>query len=342
MDKQNASQELPPQAALLNMIVGFMGSQAIYVAARLGIADLLKDGARSVEDLAKETKTDARSLYRVLRALSSLGVFTEARPRHFALTPLAEPLLTDAPGSLRAFASFMSADWHLRPWGDILHSVKTGEVAFKHIYGQEYFPYIGQNPEAARVFDDAMTSLSATAAPAIASAYDFSAFQKIVDVAGGHGLLLSAVLKANPNLQGMLFDVPFVVEGARPLLEAEGVSERVELAAGDFFESVPMGGDAYMMKHIIHDWDDERALKILRNCQRAMKKDGRLLLVEVVIPEGDAPSFGKFIDLEMLLFTGGCERTAGQYRELLDDAGFELTRIVPTRSPYSIVEARRR
>ena len=342
MENRNVSEQLPPQAALLNMIVGFMSSQAIYVAAKLGIADLLKEGDRSVEELARETGTHERSLYRVMRALSSVGIFTEVDARRFALTPLAEPLRRDVPGSLRAMACFMSADWHISPWGDIMHSVETGETSFKHIFGQEYFPYIGKHPEAARVFDDAMTSLSAVAAPAIATAYDFSVFNKIVDVAGGHGLLLSTILRAYPNLQGMLFDVPFVVEAARPLLAAQGVAERCELAAGDFFESVPMGGDAYLMKHIIHDWDDERALKILGNCQRAMKKDGKLLLVELVLPEGDAPSFGKFIDLEMLLFTGGCERTGEGYRDLLAEAGFELTRIVPTESPYSIIEGRRR
>lgn len=333
----------PPQAALMQMIMGFMLSQAIYVAAKLGIADLLNDEPMSAEELAQETETDARSLYRVLRALASAGIFSEVEERRFALTPLAEVLRSDAQGSLRASAIFMGEDWHLRPWVDIMHGVKTGRTSFEHVYGKEYFPYIyePEHREEARVFDEAMTSMSSYVSPTIAAAYDFRGIDHLVDVGGGHGLLLASILKANPQMKGVLFDAPQVAEGALKLMAQEGLTERCAVAAGDFFEAVPEGADAYIMKHIIHDWDEERALRILKNCHRAMQPHGRLLLVEMVLPEGDAPSPGKFLDLEMLLLAGGQERTEEEYRTLLAKAGFELTSVTPTQSPMSIVEARR-
>jgi ubiquinone/menaquinone biosynthesis C-methylase UbiE len=342
METQKSQTETPPpQDVLMQMIMGFMLSQAIYVAAKLGIADLLKEKPGSAAALAKETGTDERSLYRVLRALAGAGIFSEVDEGYFGLTPLAECLRTDAPGSLRASSIFMGEDWHLRPWGDIMHSVKTGQTAFEHVYGKPFFPYIGEHREEARVFDDAMTSMSSFVAPAITAAYDFKGIETLVDVAGGHGLLLASILKANPAMKGILFDVPQVTEGARRVMSQEEVSERCQIIAGDFFSSVPKGADAYLMKHIIHDWDDERALKILGNCHRAMRADGKLLLVEMVIPQADEPSPGKFLDLEMLIFPGGLERTEAEYRALLAKAGFELTNITPTQSPMSVVEARR-
>ncbi len=332
----------PPSDVMLQMIFGFMTTQAIHVAAKLGIADLLRDKPRNVAELAEGKGVDERSLYRVLRALASVGIFTEPDPGQFALTPLAETLRSDVPGSLRGTAIYMGEEWHMRPWNDIMYSVETGKPSIEHVFGLPAFSYLAQNPQAAAVFNDAMTSLSASVVESILAAYDFSSIERIVDIAGGHGLLISAILKANPRMKGILFDVQSVIEGAPALLEAAGVRERCETIAGDFFEAVPGGGDAYMMKHIIHDWDDERALRILRNCHRVMRSDDRVLLVEVVVPPGDAPSPAKLLDIEMLLFTGGCERTAEEYRALFDAAGFRLTRITQTQSPYSVIEAVRR
>lgn len=338
----NASQEMPPGALMTQMILSYMTTQAIYVAAKLGIADLLKDGPKSSLQLAEETNVHARSLYRVLRALAGIGIFTEVEDDSFALTPLAETLRSDAHGSLRGTAIFMGDDWHLRVWADIMHSVRTGEPAVEHVFGKPIFSYLAENTEDAAVFNDAMTSMSSSVIEAIMAAYDFSSIERIVDVAGGHGLLIGSILKANPQMKGILFDVPSVIEGARKRLEAEGVEKRCELIAGDFFESVPGGGDAYIMKHIIHDWDDERALTILKNCHRVMRSDDKVLLVEMVVPKRDEPAAGKFLDIEMLLFTGGCERTEEEYAALFERAGFRLTKITPTASPYSVIEAVRR
>jgi hypothetical protein len=273
--------------------------------------------------------------------LASAGIFKETDPDAFGLTPLAETLLSDAPGSLRATAIFMGEGWHLRPWGDIMYSVQTGRPAFENIFGQPIFAYLGEHADEARVFNNAMTSFSASVVEAIVAAYDFKGIERVVDIAGGHGRLISAILKANPRMKGILFDVPSVIKDAPALLTAEGVADRCETATGDFFKAVP-GGDAYIMKHIIHDWNDECAHRILRNCHRVMRTGDRVLLVEMIVPEGNEPGPGKFIDLEMLLFTGGCERTRAEYATLFNRAGFELTSITPTASPYSIIEAVRR
>jgi hypothetical protein len=331
--------EATPEAALTQMLSAPLVTQALRVVAELGVADLLAaKAACSIDELAAETNTHAPSLYRFMRALASCGVFAETDERVFELTPMAELLRTDVEGSLRDLAIFMGADWHWRVWGEAPYSARTGRVAWEHVHGKEVFPYFAENKEAARVFDNAMTSLSKMVAEAVVAAYDFSSVSKLADIAGGHGSLLAAILQANAHLKGLLFDVPQVIADARNHLEAEGVVERCELASGDFFESVPAGADAYLMKHIIHDWDDERALSILRNCHRAMPENGKLLLVEMVIPAGNEPHFGKIQDLEMLLSPGGLERTEGEYRALFAAAGFELTRIIPTASPMSVIE----
>jgi ubiquinone/menaquinone biosynthesis C-methylase UbiE len=328
----------PPQAALMQMIVAPLVTQALHVAARLGIADLLADKPQSIDELAAATESHAPSLYRFMRALAGCGVFAENNDGRFELTPMADLLRTDAAGSLRDVAIFMGADWHWRVWGDALYSAKTGKVAWEHVHGQEVFPYFAENPEAAQVFDKAMTGMSKMVSQAVVESYDFSSIGKLADIAGGHGSLLAAILKANPHLSGLLFDVPQVIADAQPHIEAEGVGQRCELASGDFFESVPAGADAYLMKHIIHDWDDERALTILRNCHRAMPEGGKLLLVEMVVPPGNEPHFSKIQDLEMLLSPGGRERTEAEYRQLFAAANFTLTRIIPTQSPMSIIE----
>ncbi|HEX8162269.1 MAG TPA: methyltransferase [Pyrinomonadaceae bacterium] len=335
-------QELPPEAALTQMIFGAFVSQAISVAAELGIADLLAGQPQTVAALAAATATHERSLYRVLRTLASVGVFRETGEKVFALTPLAAPLRSDAPNSMRNGAIFMGAEWHWRVYGEMTHSVRTGKSAWSRAHGAEVFDYFAGHPEHGEVFNRAMTDMSAAAAAAITEAYDFRGVEKLVDVAGGHGYLLAAVLRANPGARGVLFDLPQVVEGAPATLEREGVRDRVELAAGDFFSSVPEGADAYMMKHIIHDWDDERALLILNNIRRAMRDDGRVLICETVVPEGNEPHFGKLMDLEMLVSPGGVERTEREFGELLAQAGLELKRVTPTRSYLSVVEAAKR
>jgi hypothetical protein len=332
-------QDAPPAVVLTQMLSAPLVTQALRVVAELGVADLLTKGARSVDELAAETGTHAPSLYRFMRALASCGVFAETgEARVFELTPMAELLRSDVEGSLRDLAIFMGADWHWQVWGDAVYSAQTGKVAWEHVHGTEVFPYFAEHAGAARVFDNAMTSLSKMVAKAVVAAYDFSSIGKLADIAGGHGSLLAAILRANPHMRGLLFDVPQVIAGARECLEAEGVSQRSELASGDFFESVPAGADAYLMKHIIHDWDDARALSILKNCYRAMPETGKLLLVEMVVPKGNEPHFGKIQDLEMLLSPGGLERTEAEFRALFDAAGFELTRIIPTASPMSVIE----
>ncbi len=329
----------PPEAVLTQMAFGALMTQALYVAAKLGIADLLAAKPQSVSELAAATDTHERALYRVLRSLASAGVFQETEPQVFALTPLAEPLRADAPNSMRNGAIFMGADWHWHVWGDLLHSVRTGQTAWGHTHGAEVFDYFGTHTEEAEIFNRAMTDMSMATAPAVVAAYDFNDCRTLVDIAGGHGYLLAQLLQANPHLNGILFDMPPVIAGAGALLAHAGVTARVEQVAGDFFASVPAGADAYMMKHIIHDWDDERATKILQNIHAAMPADGRVLIVETVVPEGNEPHYSKLLDLEMLASPGGIERTAAEYRALLAAAGFRLTRIIPTTTPFCIIEA---
>lgn len=323
---------IPAEALLTQIMLGSMASQALYVAAKLGVADHLVDGPKHVEELAKATETDAPSLYRVLRALASLGIFTEQGDRVFAMTPTAEPLRSNVPHSLRDVAIFWGEDWHWEVWGKILHSVRTGKSAWAQMHGDDVFEYFERNPEAGAIFNRAMSSFSGLATNAVIEAYDFTGVETLIDIAGGHGRLLTGVLEAYPSMRGVLFDLPHVLEGASRV-------SRCEYVTGDFFVSVPSGGDAYIMKHIIHDWDDERALKILRNIRNAMKPNGRVLLVEAVIADGNNQDFGKLLDLEMLVSPGGKERTAAEYEELFTRAGLRLTRIVPTKSPYSVIEA---
>jgi hypothetical protein len=328
----------PPEAILTQMAFGALLTQGIYVVAKLGVADLLAAGPKHVGELAASTGSHERSLYRVLRSLSGAGVFEEVEPKVFGLTPLGELLRSDAQGSIRNGAIFMGEDWHFRVWGNLMYSVQTGRPAWGHTHGAEVFDYFAGNPAQAEIFNSAMTDMSVGVAPFVVEAYDFSGFRTLADIAGGHGYLLARILKANAELSGILFDVPPVIAGASSLLEKEGVAARVERVAGDFFDKVPRA-DAYIMKHIIHDWDDERALTILKNINAAMEPGGRVLIVEAVVPEGNAPHYSKLLDLEMLASPGGIERTAQEYAALLDAAGLRLERVIPTRSPFSIVEA---
>jgi hypothetical protein len=334
----SAQPTLPPDAILMQMLFGAQMQRSVCLAARLGIPDLLAERAQTAEEIAARTGTHAPSLYRFLRTLASIGVFAENAEKRFELTPLSTLLRGDAPNSVRDFAVMMGEDWIWQAWGELPYSLQTGGVAHEKVQGISSFEFFQQNAEAGKVFNAAMTNFTRAIVPAFVEAYDFSDINSLVDVAGGHGLLLAGVLKANPHLRGVLFDLPFVIEGAGELLEQEGVGDRVELVAGSFFESIPAGADAYMMKHIIHDWDDESSLKILKNIRSAMKETGKVLIVEMVIPEGSEPHPSKALDVLMLVMEGGKERTEAEYRELLGASGFRLTRVIPTKSPYSVVE----
>jgi hypothetical protein len=331
--------ELPPPVAMLQMIQGFWISRALYVAAKLGIPDLLKDGPKNSDDLAQATGTHAPSLYRLLRALDSIGVFTEHDNGRFGLTPLGETLRTDVPGSLRFFAIEELGENHYPAWEKVLYSVNTGAIAFDHVYGASKWQYMMQHPDEARIFDEAMASFSSVVIAEIVSAYDFSGSGTIVDVGGGDGSLLAAILKANAGARGILADLPHVAAGAIRRLTNEGLSDRCDVAGGDFFETVP-SADTWILKWIIHDWDDERSAAILRNCRKAMAmSSGKVLIVEAVLQPGRATSLSKFVDLNMLVMTGGRERTEPEFRALLASAGLKVTRIVPTRNEMSIIEA---
>lgn len=334
-----ANEETPADVAFIQMATGYWVSKAIYVAARLGVADLLAGGAKTVEQLAAGTGAHAPTLRRLLRALAGVGVFREDARGRFELTPMAEFLRSGVPGSQRGFVLHVGESPSWLAWDGLLGSVRTGESAFRTVHGEEVFPYYAAHPESNEPFNAAMVELSNVVAAAVLEAYDFSRYQRIADVGGGRGGLLAAILKATPAARGVVYDQPEVVAGAHATMEAAGVAGRCEYAGGDFFESVPGGADAHVLKWIIHDWDDERALRILRNCRRALADGGRLLLVETVVPEGNEPSFSKWMDLQMLVMTGGRERTAAEYRELLAAAGFEMTAVIQTKSPVSIVEA---
>jgi hypothetical protein len=324
---------------LLHFSTGMYQTQAIYVAAKLGIADLLQDGAKSIEEIAQFTDTDEQSLYLVLRALASIDIFSEDENQKFYLTPLANYLKTDFPGSLRAFAIFLGEPWHTQVWGDILTNVKTGTSAFENVFGMPLFPYLKQHPELAQTLSQGMASLAASCTPAILASYNFSAIGTLVNVAGGQDALLAGILKMNPFMKGILFDLPPAIEKVRPLIEAKGVIDRCEILAGNFLESVPGGGDAYIMKSIIHELDADRAMTILKNCHRAMSENAKLLLLEKVIPPGNQRGFSKWLDLEMLVMGRGRGRTEAQYREFLAEAGFTLTRVFYSESPINVIEA---
>ncbi len=332
------STALPPQKAIGQMVSGYMVSQSLYAAAKLGLADLLKDGAKSCEDLASSAGVHPRLLYRLMRALASVGVFAEQEPGYFTLTPFAACLQSDVAGSMRASVITCGAELY-QAWGDILYSLRTGGSAFEHLYGMPLFQFYAQNPESGKMFDEAMTKYSSAENFEIVASYDFSGIHKLVDVGGGQGSLIASLLKANPKMQGILFDRQSVIEGAKNLTEVEGVSQRCELVGGDFLESVPSGADAYMLKHVLHDWDDKSAITIVKNCHHAMVENGKLLVMEQVIPPGNEPCFGKFTDLTMMvMFTGARQRTEPEYRALFEASGFKLTKIVPIRENVSLLE----
>jgi hypothetical protein len=328
-----------PTRLVYSWLAGAWVTQSMAVVAKLDIADRLKAGPKTCDELAAETGTHAPSLYRVMRALASLGLFSEDEQGRFTTTRLGRTLEHDAPDSIHPMLLMVGSAWHWQSWGNLMHTVRTGEPAFNHVYGAEAYDYLARHPADGAVFDAHIEAYGRQAAQAAAS-YDFTGLRTVVDVGGGYGTILSAVLRANPDLRGILFDQPAVIDGARPRIAAAGLAERCDLVAGSFFDGVPDGGDLYLLSSIVHNWDDTRAIEILRNCRRAMNDAGRLLLVELVVPPGNTPADGKLLDLQMMvIFPGGKERTPDEYRALLEGAGFRLTRIVPTPQQMSLIEA---
>ena len=331
---------LPPSVKILEITYSnFVIARALYAFAKLGIADLLRDKALNCEELASPAGVVPGALYRLLRTLSTAEVVSESQDHRFTLGPLGEALRSDAPGSMRAWAIFSGEPFYLQAWEQIVHSIQTGQSAWEHVHKMPIFEYIRQHPEAARIFDQAMTSLSAGEAPAIIEAYDFVGIRKLTDIGGGQGLMLRTILRSHPKMAGVLFDRPDALLGTQELLVQEGLADRCEVVPGDFFQAVPEGASAYLLKYVIHDWDDERSVIILRNCRRAMTSDAKLLLVETVVPAPGESHFAKLQDLEMMVIAGAQERTVEEYGRLLERAGFRLLRVVPTTEPASILEA---
>jgi O-methyltransferase domain len=304
-------------------------SQAVYVATRLGIPDLLADGPRDIEELAHETGSHLPSLRRVLAALAAVGVLDKIGPCRFALTDVGGGLRTGVPGSVRPAVLFLLNESHWRPWGHLLHTVRTGQTAFEHAHGASLFEYLARHPEEADLFNKGMAGNSPAHARLVAAAYDFSRMSLVVDVAGGRGRLLATILESNPHLRGILFDLPRIVEDARQLINDAGVADRCEFVGGNFFEAVPEGGNAYILRNIIHDWEDDQAVAILTTCRRAMADGARLILVERYVAEDprEAPLV-HHADLEMLVNVGGLERTTDEYGKLLARCGLRLVQTI--------------
>jgi O-methyltransferase domain/Dimerisation domain len=328
----------PQPPILFQMATGYWLSQAIYVAAKLGLADLLKDGPKSCDVLAAATGADKQSLFRLMRALSSARVFAHLQNDSFVLASAGESLQSNVPGSLRAIVMSIG-EIHYQAWGDLLHSIQTGSPAFNNVFGTGLFEYLQRDAEAADTFNRGMTDVSSMLAYAVLMAYDFSQISSIVDIGGGQGKLLRCIVQFNPEIKGIVFDLEPAIEMAKQHLGSDARGGRCSAIAGDFFDSVPEGADTYILCGVIHDWDDEHGIRILKNCRRAMTRNGRVLLVEIVVPGADAKCFSKLLDLNMLVMTGGRERTQSEFRTLLAAAGYRLTKIVPTMAPQSVIEA---
>ena len=322
---------------MLQMLHGLHFSTCISCLAQLGIPDLVEAGPRSAEDLAVQVGAQPQALYRLMRATASIGILAEGADGKFSETPLSAVLRSNAKPSARAFAMMGGREWHMRGWERLEYTVRTGKTALDDVYGMPPFEYLFSHPAEMKIFNDAMTEFSAMDSPAITEAYSFEGIGSIVDVGGGHGLLLANILQRNPHMRGTLYDVPPVIEGAKngPL---QPVMDRCTLTSGDMFTSVPAGADAYIMKHIIHDWPDELCVKILSGCRKGVNPGGKLLVADSVILPGNDFSIGKIMDIQMMLIPGGLERTEQQFRELLAASGWRLNRIIPTASSESIVE----
>ncbi len=327
-----------PYEDLRHLFLGFRVSQALYAAAALGIADLLAAGPQSVEELATASGAHPSALARVLRLLASEGVFAELADGRFAVTPMAEALRHDVPGSLRPLVLFNGGETLWRSWGHLLHTVRTGEPAFDHVHGLDFFAYFRAHLDEGALFDQVMASQSMLATQAVAAAYDFAPFRTIVDVGGGRGALTLGLLAAYPHLRGIVYDQPAVAAAAQEAIAAAGLSGRCTVVGGDFFAAVPAGGDAYLLKFILHDWDDDRCVAILRACRLVVPVEGRLLVIELLIPPGDGPSFAKSQDVNMLVNLGGRERTEAEYRALFHAAGFDLRRTIRAAGELRVID----
>lgn len=324
---------------LIQMGMGCWVSRIVYAAAKLGLADLLASGPMSTAALAEATKMNSSTLYRLMRTLASLGILTEHDAQRFSLTPLGEALKTGAPGSARSTLLYLAGQSAWGSWGEIMYSLETGKTGFDKAFGMPVFDYLSDHPEEASWFSEAMRGFHGAEPPAVAAAYDFSTIGTVVDIGGSSGGMLAAILGRHAGPRGLLFDLPHAVREAPALLQARGMAQRVDIQGGDFFKSIPAGGDAYVLSHILHDWNEEQCLIILGNCRKAVKPDSRLLIVEMVLPAGDTPHPGKMLDMTMLMMTGGQERNEAEYAALLAKASFRLTRVIPTESAASVVEA---
>ena len=329
-----AKDENPPPI-LFEMATAYWVSQAIYVAAKLGIADLVADGPQSCATLAIATRSDPSSLFRLLRALSSVGIFSQVEDDRFALSRLAEPLRSDIPGSLREILITIG-EIHYQACGELLHSVRSGSSGFNQVFGTSLFGYLQRDANAAHSFNQGMTNLSSLLAHTVLLAYDFSGISSIVDLGGGQGELLRRILESDPEITGTVFDLPHVIQSTTRVPSNGG---QCSFISGNFFESVPEGAAAYLLSGVLHDWTDHLAVGILSNCRKAMAKNGRVLIVEMIVPDTNSASFSKLLDLNMLVMTGGRERTKSEFHALLDAAGLRITRILPTMAPQSIIEA---
>jgi len=326
---------LPPHAQMMQFILGTWISKPIYVAAELGIADMLVDGAKSIDELARTTGTHGPLLYRVMRALASVGIFSEAGDRSFELTPMAECLKD---GALRSTALMFNADWHDKAWENLLYSVRTGEVAFEKAHGIPAFDWLEKNPRAAALYHEANAFKAASSHRAIIDAYDFSGINTLTDVGGGHGALMAEILGAYPVMKGVIAELRTVEKEAREFIRTKGLDARCEVIECDFFKEIPPGSDAYLMSNILHDWNDEACRSILGNCRRAMRPGFPLLAVEAVIPPGNEFSVAKLLDLEVLVMGGGRERTEAEFRDLFESSGFTISRVIPTHENVSVIE----
>ncbi|UCC78274.1 MAG: methyltransferase [Candidatus Zixiibacteriota bacterium] len=328
------SNESPP-AQLMKFIVSRWISKPIYVAAELGIADLLAEGPKSIGELARESETHAPFLYRTLRALASVGIFSENEGRKFELTPMADYLKS---GAMRSIAQVFNAEWSDKAWGCFLESVKTGETPFEIAYGMTVTDWLEKNPPAAKVFNEANAIKAAVSHRAIVDAYDFSGIRTLTDVGGGIGLLMVEILTANPSMEGVILEIPSVVIEAKKLIRARGFESRCQAMECDFFIHIPSGSDAYLLSNILHDWADDKCHRILTNCHKAMKADSKLLVMEMIVPPGNEPSVAKLLDLEMLVTTGGRERMEAEFKEIFELSGFKLARLITTGENVCIIE----
>lgn len=328
-----------PQAQLIQMATAHWVSSIICVAAQMSLADHVAQGAKTASELAQSTKSDASSLYRLMRTLAGMGLFTEDSDHRFSLTPLGEALRTGTSGSVRSAVLSLAGDWNRKSLGQLHYSVQSGKTAFDKVFGMGLFEWFAENPIDASMFSETMVGLHSGEPEAVAKAYDFSQTGTVVDIGGASGKLLATILSHHRAVHGLLFDLPHVVRDAPALIKAHGLTDRIAIESGSFFDSVPIAEGAYVLSHILHDWDEEQCRTILGNCRRAMKPNSRLLIIEMVLPTGNTPHLGKMLDIVMLAVTGGQERTEPEYHQLLEKTGFKLTRVVPTESAVSIVEA---